>query len=317
MQQEQMSIYDWLNRDSWYGKMSPEPSAQMGEQTSKPSSRRSSASQNQTHRMCLCLTRANGTSQDASTMTWADGPLLGEYTMLSSGESPREENASLLSQILQDSAQPKYYLSERAVLGILTRANKRGKELPEILYEALVAQSGLRRDSYGQAEIENAGKVLRTLWEEIGEEAFVEWVRRTIVLVQQKKILLCGLCEQNTWRKSDEHTCAYSKAEQSESKKCSAECSVRYLWESGVYGSASQRQESDEQRSGELGAFMQELSCQTAPEEIFMRCLRSACEGSPSMQQALASVEEEYSQRMGYGVHDDDKDGTGESDQCE
>ena len=314
MQQEQMSIYEWLNPDSWCGRTCQEPSVPTRGKTSKPSSQKSSGSQTQMLPMCLCLTKTSGVNQDASMMTWEDGPLLGEYTMLSTGESPREENVSRLSQILQDSAQQKYYLSEKAVLGILTRANKRGKELPEILYEALVAQSGLRRDSYGQAEIENAGKVLRTLWEEIGEKAFVEWVRRTIVLVQQKKILLCGLCEQNTWRKPDEYTCAYSKAEQSESKKCSAECSVRYLWESGIYGSASQRQESDEQRSGELGAFMQELSCQTAPEKIFMRCLRSACEGSPSMQQALASVEKEYSQRMGYGVHDDDKNSTGESD---
>ena len=73
-------------------------------------------------------------------MTWADGPLLGEYTMLSSGESPREENVSRLSQILQDSAQQKYYLSARACLGILNRASKRGKELPEILKTALENQ---------------------------------------------------------------------------------------------------------------------------------------------------------------------------------
>ena len=140
MQQEQMTIYDWLNPDTWCGKTYQEPSVQTEGQTSRPSSRRSSASQNQTHRMCLCLTRGNGTSQDASTMTWADGPLLGEYTMLSSGESPREENVSRLSQILQDSAQPKYYLSARACLGILNRASKRGKELPEILKTALENQ---------------------------------------------------------------------------------------------------------------------------------------------------------------------------------
>ena len=60
--------------------------------------------------------------------------------MLSFGESPREENESHLSQILTDSAHPKYYLSEKACRGILNRAAKRGKVLPEILKQALENQ---------------------------------------------------------------------------------------------------------------------------------------------------------------------------------
>ena len=81
-----------------------------------------------------------GQSQDVSTMKWADGPLLGEYTMHSFGECPREENASRLSQILQDSAPEKYSLSARACAGILNRAEKRGKILPDILKQALENQ---------------------------------------------------------------------------------------------------------------------------------------------------------------------------------
>ena len=73
-------------------------------------------------------------------MSWEDGQLLGEYTMHSFGESPREENVSRLSQILEDSAQPKYYLSAKACAGILNRAQRRGKELPEILKQALENQ---------------------------------------------------------------------------------------------------------------------------------------------------------------------------------
>ena len=90
--------------------------------------------------LCLCL-KKDGLNLDASTTTWEDGVLLGEFTMHSFGESPREENASLLSQILEDSPHPKYYLSERACLGILKRAERRGKELPPELKEALLAQS--------------------------------------------------------------------------------------------------------------------------------------------------------------------------------
>jgi hypothetical protein len=61
--------------------------------------------------------------------------------MPNTGESPREERESTLSQILEETPLQKYYLSEKACLGILKRAEKRGKELPEILRRALIAQA--------------------------------------------------------------------------------------------------------------------------------------------------------------------------------
>ena len=64
------------------------------------------------------------------------------YTTRSIGESPSEGNASRLSQILQDGVPEKYYLSARAAAGILTRAKRRGKQLPEILQKALEKQAG-------------------------------------------------------------------------------------------------------------------------------------------------------------------------------
>lgn len=73
-------------------------------------------------------------------MRWEDGALLGEYTTPSFGESPREENESRLSQILEDSVPQRYSLSAKACRGILTRAARRGKELPEVLKTALETQ---------------------------------------------------------------------------------------------------------------------------------------------------------------------------------
>jgi hypothetical protein len=81
-----------------------------------------------------------GGVQDSYTTSWASGQLLGEYTTHSFGVYPREENESHLSQILQDSAPEKYSLSARACTGILRRAEKRGKALPEILKTALEKQ---------------------------------------------------------------------------------------------------------------------------------------------------------------------------------
>ena len=81
----------------------------------------------------------DGHRQDVS---WEQGGLLlGVYMMHSFGEYPREENESRLSQILEEKPLLKYCLSARACQGILNRAAKRGKELPEMLRIALERQS--------------------------------------------------------------------------------------------------------------------------------------------------------------------------------
>lgn len=56
-------------------------------------------------------------------------------------ESPRDGAESRLSQILEECPHPKYALSAKACQGILRRAEKRGKKLPEMLEKALVEQS--------------------------------------------------------------------------------------------------------------------------------------------------------------------------------
>lgn len=56
---------------------------------------------------------------------------------LNTGECPSVARESTLSQILQANAPRKYYLSAKACAGILRRAEKRGKELPPMLREAL------------------------------------------------------------------------------------------------------------------------------------------------------------------------------------
>lgn len=63
---------------------------------------------------------------------------------LNCGEQPREENRTRLSEILEADADPRYRLSARACQGILNRAERRGKELPVELREALQNQCLLR-----------------------------------------------------------------------------------------------------------------------------------------------------------------------------
>ena len=60
-------------------------------------------------------------------------PSLGGSSMRNTGESPREEKESTLSQILEEHPPKKYYLTATACKGILRRAEERGKPLPKAL----------------------------------------------------------------------------------------------------------------------------------------------------------------------------------------
>lgn len=84
------------------------------------------------------------------------GLSLGELTTLRTGENPSETavqemlsvwgphsvaEESRLSQILEVNPLPKYNLTAKACLGILRRAERRGKDLPKLLKAVLIRQS--------------------------------------------------------------------------------------------------------------------------------------------------------------------------------
>lgn len=79
---------------------------------------------------------ADGAKPEPSTAT--DGAWLGDSSTLNIGESPSVARGSLLSQILEVNAPQKYYLSARACQGVLMRASRRGKLLPDLLKTALL-----------------------------------------------------------------------------------------------------------------------------------------------------------------------------------
>lgn len=116
------------------GKMLREHSLPTKEKTSVASSKNSQEYATKKVQF-LDLRTENGETQEKS---WAITFLLhGDYSTLNTGECPNEENASILWQILQEDAPEKYYLSAKACEGILRRAERRGKELPEMLRKAL------------------------------------------------------------------------------------------------------------------------------------------------------------------------------------
>ena len=90
---------------------------------------------------CLRLVKTDGPTP---TYTWeTDGPWHTAFSMLNSGVFPSAEQESFLSRILQANVPETYCLSQKACLGILRRASRRGKELPAILRLALERQAGL------------------------------------------------------------------------------------------------------------------------------------------------------------------------------
>jgi hypothetical protein len=122
---------------SLFGKMSPELSAQTKAKISGQFSKKSAASQTVRYQF-LNLTAANGLLQEKLWEIRFQSH--GECLTRNTGASPKEERESFLSRILEAGAPEKYYLSVKACQGILRRALKRGKELPEVLRIALETQ---------------------------------------------------------------------------------------------------------------------------------------------------------------------------------
>lgn len=125
--------------DSWCGRTSQEPLAQTKATTSALSLKRQLESRNRTRPMFHCLQKDAGRWLTAGTET--AGPSPTEFSMRSFGECPSAAVESRLSQILEDTPHPKYYLSAKACAGILRRAERRGKKLPPELEAALKKQA--------------------------------------------------------------------------------------------------------------------------------------------------------------------------------
>lgn len=119
------------------GKMLEEHSPQTTEKTSDVSWKNLHTSSKQTLQFLNLLEKAENGLNPAQ-FPVMDGLWHGDSSMLNTGECPNVVKESRLSWILEDNVPQKYYLSARACQGILTRAYRRGKALPELLKNALL-----------------------------------------------------------------------------------------------------------------------------------------------------------------------------------
>lgn len=121
---------------SLFGKMFPERSVPMEEKISEPCWKNLPAWNNQTLQFLDLRGGADGAKPEQSPET--DGLWRGDSWTVNISEWPSAESVSLLSSTLEVNAPEKYYLSARACQGILTRASRRGKKLPDLLQTALL-----------------------------------------------------------------------------------------------------------------------------------------------------------------------------------
>lgn len=144
----------WSDLGFSFGRTLSEHSAATEDETSTPCWKKLRVSQNQDFLYLDCRKSGNGQKQEP--LTVMGGLSLGELTTLKTGEKPSETavqemlsvwgphsvaEESRLSQILEVNPLPKYNLTAKACLGILRRAERRGKDLPERLKAGLLMQS--------------------------------------------------------------------------------------------------------------------------------------------------------------------------------
>lgn len=144
----------WSDLGFSFGRTLSEHSAATEGKTSQPCWKKLRVSQNQDFLYLDCRTSRNGQKQEP--LTVMGGLSLGELTTLRTGENPSETavqemlsvwgphsvaEESRLSQILEVNPLPKYNLTAKACQGILRRAGRRGKDLPERLKAVLLMQS--------------------------------------------------------------------------------------------------------------------------------------------------------------------------------
>ena len=138
-----------FGRDSGFGKMSSALSQVGGTlkrvkkslgRIFKKSSKRSSKLKNHTF---MLLDLRPGAGNMLGVYWEYDPPWLGSFGMLNTSECPKDAVECSLWQILQATAPSRYSLSQTACLGILRRAECRGKSLPPLLEAALRMQAEL------------------------------------------------------------------------------------------------------------------------------------------------------------------------------
>ena len=151
--------------------------------------------------------------------------------------------------------------------------------------------NGVGGGTNADAEEARAREVLRALREAAGEKAFEEWATGVVVALQQAEVLrpqVHGVSLRSTPR--DQRPSLDDGAPSRTEARCPG--SMLEVWRSECVRRASQEWGLAGQLSGELGAYLQELSQPGAPQARGLRGMWQAAEGLGILRQALSEVQE-------------------------
>ena len=181
--------------------------------------------------------------------------------------------------------QPVVYAIQAGAL----RASTGGGDKPHVSCEAVYNQGFNHESNYASTQETHAGKILRTLREAVGEEAFAQWGLGILGSLQPPEILrqaLHGLSVRPAaFSRSWVVHCALSRSENR------SVWLLQSLREAGCERCASQGWQPPEQLARELGAYLSELSQPGAQASRFVRDLWWAAQGSGVLRQALSAVQ--------------------------
>ena len=170
------------------------------------------------------------------------------------------------------------------------RASSGGGDKPHVLCETLYNKGFAQGKYHASTQETNSRKVLRALWEAVGEEAFAKWGLGILGSLQSPEILrqeLHGIgIRPATFSRSWLVYCALSR------QKDDPAWLLQSLRETECEGCPPQGWKPPKQLAGELGAYLSELSQPGAQAERFMLDLWAAAEGFGLLQQALSAVQE-------------------------
>jgi DNA (cytosine-5)-methyltransferase 1 len=179
------------------------------------------------------------------------------------------------------------------------RAAQGGGDKPHVMCESLYNKGFTQGDKHASAQEANTRTLLRELQEAIGEEAFAKWGLGILDSLQSPEILRQALhgggIRPAAFSRSWVVYCALSRTEDGPTWL------LQSLREAGCQRCASQGWQPSKQLSGELGAYLSELSQPGAQASRFMRDLWWSAQRAGVLREALSAVQEVGRSAYGQG----------------
>jgi len=212
---------------------------------------------------------------------WQEGEQAG--TLRAEGENRPSRPSNVVAQPLRSGRQYSDMGDGQAnvVVAIVDTLQQQG-------YNKVSSQEG---DTDASTQEIDAGALLRVLRQAIGEEAFTEWGLGILDPLQQAQILRAPVHGASLRRAGDDGQSELGDGALSRSET-DTPWPLREMWRAECQRRASQGWQPSEQFTGELGAYLSELSQLGAQQAQALRDLWRASEGLGLLRETLSTLQE-------------------------